>query len=51
MLVGPSPVPVTRTPTDQAMYYVMTHVWPVSQPEALALSGRLAIMRFGRHNR
>ena len=33
------------------MYFVLTHAWPVSQPEALALSGRLMMMRFGRHNR
>ena len=36
---------------SQASYYVMTHAWPVSQPEALTLSGRLCVMRFGRHNR
>jgi hypothetical protein len=43
-----SPAPLTHT---QATFYVMTHSWPVSQAEALALSGRMCIIRFGRHNR
>ncbi len=35
----------------QASYYVFNHTWPISKDEAVGLSGRLCVMRFGRHNR